>query len=54
MLGQGLTYGAARLSAAECRLELDGKEVANFPKGDFKRLPQGNYVSANHPIKVTK
>ena len=46
--------GFARLSSAETKVELDGKEVAHFLHGDFGLKRQGNYVSASHAIGVGK
>jgi hypothetical protein len=47
------TYGAVRLSAAELALELDGREVAHFPVGDF-RSSSGTYSAAHHPIDLVR
>jgi hypothetical protein len=50
----GWSYGFARLSAAESKVELSGKEVASFPGGDFRLARQSNYVAHNHLIKIAK
>jgi hypothetical protein len=46
------SYGIARLSSVESKVELDGKEVASFLQGDFGLKGQGNYVSTSHPISA--
>lgn len=48
----GWKYGLARLSAAESKVLLDGKEVARFERGDFRLNPRSNYVAGHHPIKL--
>jgi hypothetical protein len=50
----GWSYGLARLCAAESKVELDGKEVASFAAGDFRRLKQGNYLNYHHDIPLPK
>lgn len=48
---KGWSYGAVRLSAAESTLELDGRQVARFPSGDFGSQ-SGVYASNNHPLAL--
>jgi len=48
------SYGLARLSAADSKVELDGREVATFPAGDFRLQKQGNYLNYNHTIPTPK
>lgn len=43
------SYGVVRLSAAASTLQHAGREVANFPKGDFLNA-SGPYSAAAHPI----
>jgi hypothetical protein len=50
----GWTYGLGRLCAAECKIELDGKEVGSFAAGDFRNVKQGHYLNYNHPIPGPK
>jgi hypothetical protein len=50
----GWSYGLTRLSAAESKVELDGREVAAFPAGDFRLVKRGHYLNYNHPIPVPK
>jgi len=50
----GWAFGVARLSSAETKVSLDGKEVATFLHGDFGLNRRGNYVSTSHPIKNPK
>lgn len=47
-------YGVIRLSSAETRVELDGRDVASFPHGDFRFTPNGNYFSVLHPVRLEK
>jgi hypothetical protein len=51
---KGWSYGIARLTSAESKIELDGKEVASFFHGDFGLKGQANYASTNHPIMAAK
>ena len=48
------TYGLARISAAESKVELDGKPVAAFPAGDFRLIKEGNYLNEHHAIQLAK
>jgi hypothetical protein len=45
------SYGVVRLSAAASTLEYQGREVANFPAGDF-RATSGTYSAASHDITL--
>jgi hypothetical protein len=50
----GWSYGFVRLSSAEAKMELDGREVATYPFfGEYGRR-DGSYTSRTHPIPLTK
>ena len=51
---KGWSYGIARLTSAESKVELDGKEVASFLHGDFGLKGQANYASTSHPLTATR
>ncbi len=50
----GWSYGLARLSAAESKVELDGTVIATFAGGDFRLVRRGAYLAHHHPIPVAK
>ena len=48
------SYGILRLSSAEAKVDLDGREVDSYPFfGDYGRR-NGSYTSNSHPIQLTK
>ena len=50
----GWSYGCVRLTSAESYVELDGKKVATFARGDFRLVRRGPYLAHNHPIEIAK
>jgi hypothetical protein len=48
--GKGYSFAPIRLTSAESRVELGGKEVARFSSGDFRGV-KGDYSAAHHAIE---
>jgi hypothetical protein len=49
--GKRYSFAVLRLTSAESRVELDGKEVARFARGDFRGV-KGEYSAAAHEIQA--